>query len=358
MRKRIWLGLLMILAVATVTGWNWYSQQMQSAPPAEVTAAGESRSWGQNGNDTIANITSKAAAESPVNAPAVPEEQLLSHIKALDFERYTQYDRQRVRDYISQSLTAWGWTPQLQEFDAGINLWAQRAGTDKDAGAILVAAHYDTVPGSPGADDNATGVATVLEVARLLGARKTPRALWVAFFDEEELGLRGSLAFNAGNLPLIDLRGVIVMDMIGFACHTSGCQQYPKGLPIAPPGDKGDFLAVVGDTEHLPLLKTFEKSANPHVPPVVTLPVPLKGMMIPDVLRSDHAPFWYSGIGAVLVTDTANLRTPHYHQASDQLATLDRDFFTGSAQLVVNATTGLLESTESLASAPAAGSSN
>jgi hypothetical protein len=66
-------------------------------------------------------------------------------------------------------------------------------------------------------------------------------------------------------------------------------------------------------------------------------------MLLPDTLRSDHAPFWYQGVGAVLLTDTANLRTPHYHQASDTLRTLDKPFFTGAAQIVVNATTKLLD---------------
>ncbi|NJO47556.1 MAG: M28 family peptidase [Oscillatoriales cyanobacterium RM2_1_1] len=79
-----------------------------------------------------------------------------------------------------------------------------------------------------------------------------------------------------------------------------------------------------------------------ELPPVVTLPVPLKGIFTPDVLRSDHAPFWYQQIPAVLVTDTANLRSPHYHQPSDTLENLDREFFLGSAQVVVNTLAKLL----------------
>ena len=84
------------------------------------------------------------------------------------------------------------------------------------------------------------------------------------------------------------------------------------------------------------------------MPPVLTLPIPLKGLLTPDTLRSDHAPFWYQGVGAVLVTDTANLRTPHYHQPSDVPATLDRKFFTGAAQVVVNTTNALLENSDAL----------
>lgn len=198
------------------------------------------------------------------------------------------------------------------------------------------------MPTSPGADDNATGVASVLEVARLLGSRPTPRTLQLALFDREELGLLGSRAFVTDKKHLENLQGAIVLDMVGFACHQVGCQKYPQGLPVVPPSDKGDFLVVVGDMEPATLLDAFQSSGQ-EIPPVLTLPVPLKGMLMPDTLRSDRAPFWYRGVGAVLLTDTANLRTPHYHQPSDTPATLDKSFFTASAQLVVNATTKLLE---------------
>ncbi|MBD2742406.1 hypothetical protein H6H02_12695 [Coleofasciculus sp. FACHB-1120] len=78
-------------------------------------------------------------------------------------------------------------------------------------------------------------------------------------------------------------------EMVGYGCYTSGCQKLPPSLPITPPTDKGDFLAVVGDTEHLPLLDAFKKSAQPGLPLLFTVPVPLKGLMTPDVLRSNHA---------------------------------------------------------------------
>jgi Zn-dependent M28 family amino/carboxypeptidase len=198
----------------------------------------------------------------------------------------------------------------------------------------------------------------VLEVARLLGSRATPRTLQLAFFDQEETGLLGSQAFVSKTARLQNLGGAIVMDMVGYACYAVGCQKYPAGLPVTPPSDKGDFLAVVGDTEHLPLLNAFQNSQNipsialnkqeSNLPPVLTLPIPFKGLLTPDTLRSDHAPFWYQGVGAVLVTDTANLRTPHYHKSSDVPTTIERSFFTGAAQIVINATTALLEKSEVL----------
>lgn len=306
--------------------------------------------WGLSSSRVEAPAVDKPASAQVyrVQPPKVDSERLFSHIESLNFQRYTNNDRQRAQEYIIKKLSEVGLQPQLQEFEGGVNVWAQREGTDASAGVILVGAHYDTVPVSPGADDNSTGVATVLEVARLLVQRETARGLRVVFFDSEERGLLGSLAFNGGDVRLDDVRGVVVLDMIGFACRVAGCQRFPQGLPVSGVGDKGDFLAVVGDTEHLPLLRVFEGVKGVGLPAVFGLPVPLKGALIPDVLRSDHAPFWLNGIGAVLVTDTANLRNPNYHQFSDRPATLDRDFFVGSAQLVVNAVTELLEGKGSL----------
>lgn len=296
------------------------------------------------------------------SAPQVSTNKLLTHIQKLNFQRYTIKERSLTRTYITTELTKLGWKPKLEKFSEGVNIFAERIGTNKAAKAILVGAHYDTVALSPGADDNASGVAVMLEIARLLGSRPTPRTLQLAFFDQEEAGLLGSQAFVSKTARLQNLGGAIIMDMVGYACYTTGCQKYPAGLPVTPISDKGDFLVVVGDTEHLPLLSAFQKpqmlpstslnKQESNLPSVLTLPIPFKGLLTPDTLRSDHAPFWYQGVGAVLVTDTANLRTPHYHQPSDVPANIERSFFTGAAQIVVNATIDLLEKNEVLETQP------
>jgi hypothetical protein len=339
MKQLISIALFILVAVAVV-GWGSDSLQPKTAVP-EVSI-----------DRTIHTFQSQSPAEkNAVSQPQVDSSRLWKHVETLAGEREGERARSFTRDYISQQLKTFGFSPKLQEFDRGINVFAERKGTDSNAGAILIAAHYDTVPQSPGADDNATGVAAVLEVARLLGSRPTPRTLQVAFFDREEIGLLGSLAFVGSPARLKNLQGAIVLDMIGYACRTAGCQRYPEGLKPQPfldaagvtSPDKGEFIAVIGDAEHPLLLGTFAESPQADLPPVMTLPVPLKGLLTPDVLRSDHAPFWYKGVGAVLVTDTANLRSPHYHQSTDTLANIDRPFFIGSAQIVVNATAKLLE---------------
>lgn len=295
-----------------------------------------------------------------VKAPIVDANQLLTHLRALAVERYTDSQRAQARTYLLKTLTEFGWQPVLQVFSRGVNVFAERPGTDPQAGSILVAAHYDTVRASPGADDNASGTAVVLEVARLLGRLPTRRTLQVILFDREEQGLLGSRAAAANPSFTGNLKGVIVMDMVGYACHQSGCQQYPEGLLTQPPTQKGDFVVVASDQDHRFLLDAFQTGAKvqplksilpgqyqpsrQRLPGVLSLSLPLQGILTPDLLRSDHAPFWLRGIGAVLVTDTANFRTPHYHQASDQVRTIDRSFLTGTAQLVVNATATLLTS--------------
>jgi Peptidase family M28 len=290
------------------------------------------------------------AADIPlIVTPKIDADRLFSHVESLAYERVNEVDRERARSYIIQTLEEYGFSAISIPFEGGVNIFAERPGTDPKAGAILVGAHYDTVPGAPGADDNATGVATVLEVARLLGSRSTPRTLQLAFFDLEEAGLLGSLAFAASEADPNTLRGAIILDMMGFACHTPGCQRYPNGLPTGALPDTGNFLAVLGDAEHLPLLKAFSAARSEDLPPVVSLPIPVRGVLTPDLLRSDHAPFWFQGIGAVMVTDTANFRNPNYHQPSDLPETIDRSFFNGSAQIVVNATAALLESQGTLA---------
>lgn len=280
----------------------------------------------------------------PANVPLVDQQRLVYHLQALVGERYSEVDRDRVRTYLVNTLKQYGWTVTTQSFPGGVNVVAQQREENPQPETVLVVAHYDTVAGSPGADDNATGVVAALEIARLLRKRSSNPALAIVFFDQEEQGLTGSLAFTANPANLNHLIGVINLEMLGYTCSLPGCQTYPKGLPISPSSNQGGFLGVVGDLEHENLLQAFQLAHNPRILPLITVPVPFKGVLTPDVLRSDHAPFWARNIGAVMVGDTANFRNPHYHQPSDTLDTLDIGFLTHATQLVLNATRILLNS--------------
>ncbi|MGG6293411.1 M28 family peptidase [Leptolyngbya sp. AN02str] len=323
MRKaRWWWITLLVAALVLWGGWQLRvpTGNRSSLPTERIPASGE-----------------------VISIPMLNRDRLLADVKALSFVRHTETERDRARAYIVQALEQAGWQPQLQPVAAenhqGVNIVATRPGQDPSAGIVLLGAHYDTVARSPGADDNATSVATILEIARSFATIAVPSTLQLALFDLEEAGLVGSRQFAAQLPRTTAYTAALIMDMIGFRCLQPGCQSYPP-LPIAPPTDRGDFLAVLVDQPHADLLSVFQPRANQ--PKILTLPVPQLGRFTPDTVRSDHAPFWRRGIGAFLVTDTANFRNPHYHLPEDTATTLDPDFFAASAQAIADATVRLL----------------
>src|SRR5207244_3343795 len=213
---------------------------------------------------------------------------------------------------------------------------------------LIIAAHYDTVEGSPGADDNASALAVMLEVARnLRGVPLTRSVRFIAFCLEEE-NLLGSLAY-ASSLQEAneEICGAIVLECVGFARAEDGSQQQPS-IPIAVP-TVGDFLGIVGNVVSAPLVKAVEAAANQAVPELktVSLLVPGNGELLPDTRRSDHAAFWHHGYPAVMLTDTANFRNPHYHQPTDTFETLNLAFMEQVARAVTAAAIALCSITQS-----------
>jgi Zn-dependent M28 family amino/carboxypeptidase len=204
---------------------------------------------------------------------------------------------------------------------------------------LIVAAHYDTIPLSPGADDNASGLAVMLEVARSLRTVSLCRPVRFIAFCLEEEDLLGSLAYAAYlRATNQEILGAIVLECVGCASTEEGSQQTPPGLPFAVP-TVGDFLALVGNQASSELVTAIEQSAKQHVPDLKTIPlvVPGQGELLPDTRRSDHAAFWHHGYPAVMLTDTANYRNPHYHMPTDVIETLDFDFMDKVASTVVAA---------------------
>lgn len=326
--KRQWLTLLLFLLtlLSILVGWNWrHVQQLTQAIPVSYPQPVQ------------------IFSDTPISFPRINTDRLLSDLKRLSFERYEEADRQLARNYIVEQLEAAGWKPQMQTFGSGVNIYADRPGTDPNGSVILLGAHYDSVKSSPGADDNATAVATTLEAARLFQKEQTFRTLRILFFDQEEKGLLGSEAYVGQLGERAKLRGAVIMDMLGYSCNQPGCQTYPSVLPVTPPNDRGNFLAVIGDQGHSSLIDSFTEASQPGLPQILSLAIPTFGSFTPDLVRSDHAPFWRAGVGAVLVTDTANFRNPNYHQPTDTIDQIDVNFFAGSAQTVVNAIAILLQ---------------
>jgi Zn-dependent M28 family amino/carboxypeptidase len=199
----------------------------------------------------------------------------------------------------------------------------------------LIGAHFDSVPNTPGADDNASAIAVMLAAAKALGWRKD--VMYVAF-NAEECDLAGSLEFvneMAGNLTMLEQ--VHVLEMVGYRDRRPNSQKNP--LPMVQTPTTGDYLGVVANKGFLidQIIKVADSISVPvlglAIPPGLTLDA--MRQLSPHLLRSDHAPFWAKNIPAVMWTDTAEFRNPHYHQPTDTPQTLDYEFMAEIAQLLV-----------------------
>lgn len=193
---------------------------------------------------------------------------------------------------------------------------------------ILIGAHYDAVPGSPGADDNATGVAVLLEMARLFTAEPARYPIRLVAFDFEETSYdRAGSTHYANSLQQEPLRLMLSLEMLGYCDQTPGSQRYPTGLRSFYP-NRGNFIGLIGNLRTIPdLMRLSHHMRQCHVP-CEWLPAGTRGLIVPETRRSDHAVFWDKGYRALMVTDTSFLRNPHYHKRSDRLETLDLDFLT------------------------------
>lgn len=251
-----------------------------------------------------------------------------------------------ARDYVRTQFREAGWDVVRSPFTAaddsgmmldGINLIArlpQRSGNDRPR--LCVGAHLDSRPDSPGADDNASAVAVMLEMARLLpGALPddAPLDLELVAFDLEENGMLGGAAHVRQTQTLgIDLQGMVSLEMLGYCDPTPGSQSLPRSLVGLYP-ETGDFIAVIGNQISGMLIGQFEDGLR-SVPdlPVETLQVPSNGNELQATRLSDHSPFWDAGYPAVMITDTSFMRNPYYHTPHDMPDTLDYGFLERVAQ--------------------------
>lgn len=247
---------------------------------------------------------------------AEQERQLASRLEAhvvrlAARERNTDLDTPAA--YIEAQL---GSRAQSHDFQSG----ARRVrNIELGSGEIVVGAHYDTVPGSPGADDNASGVSVLLELARLLPDRKIR---FVAFANEEAPYFLGE---EMGSYVYARERGkgvraMFSLEMLGYYDDAPGSQSYPAPLGLFYP-DRADFIAFVGDLGAFGLVRRSIGAFRRHAKfPSEGLAAP---SMIPGVSWSDHWSFRKHGVPAIMVTDTAFYRYPHYHLPSDTPEKLD-----------------------------------
>jgi aminopeptidase YwaD len=214
------------------------------------------------------------------------------------------------------------------------NILGLKKGNDPSQGVFVLGAHYDTVEGSPGADDNASAVAALLETARCLKNSQFNASLLFSGFTLEEYGFVGSRHFlkqdneTKNFLGERNFLGMISLEMVGFCNPNAGSQNYPPYIDKTQYPDTGDFIAVVGNEPSATLAHSLAEAMDQTVPKlgVEKLVVPGRGDEFREVTLSDHFPFWEKNIPAVMVTDTAFLRNPNYHQPTDTMDTLDIEF--------------------------------
>ncbi len=236
--------------------------------------------------------------------------------------------------FIERELSAVGYAVQRQTYPVGqqtaANLAVEITGSRRPHQIVILGAHYDTILNTPGADDNASAVAVLLEVARLLHGRHPQRTVrLVAFANEEtpyfETGDMGSQFYARHCRQLNEqIIGMLCLEMVGYYRTEAGSQRVPPAIPrflhrLFP--HRGDFLAAVGNLRSWRLLWTFRRGFKRAVRfPLFSIGLP---EAIRDIRRSDNSSFWDQGYPALMLTDTSYLRNPHYHQPSDTPDTLD-----------------------------------
>jgi len=233
-------------------------------------------------------------------------------------------------DYLRDTLKQAGYAPTERTYSVGghavSNIEVSLVGSDNSSGRVIVGAHYDSVAGTVGADDNATGVAGVLELARLLQGSKLRRTVrFVLFVNEEppyfQTDTMGSLVYARQlRRDRIPVSAMISLEMLAFYSDAPGSQKYPPILSLFYPSH-GDFIGFVGNQESRDLVQRSIRKFRESVR------FPSEGVAAPadwpGVGWSDHWSFWQQQYPAIMITDTAMFRYPYYHTPLDTANRLD-----------------------------------
>jgi hypothetical protein len=259
---------------------------------------------------------------------------------------------QAVQDLCAERLEALGYEVVLDDYGTGTNVIGRRLGTSAPEQTVVVGAHYDAVEDCPGADDNASGVAATLEIARLLAEVDHERTLVIAFWDEEELGLVGAESYVT---DLVAAEEDVVVDFtfdtIGYRSTEPDTQTVPAGFEAVFPEAyaqvednefRGDFVAVIANSlahdDAVAVAAAADRAGIAQA--LLEIPDGLEtSPAFGDLRRSDHAPFWDAGYPAVFLTDTADFRNDHYHciGGPDVVADIDVDFAVGVTRAALEA---------------------
>jgi Zn-dependent M28 family amino/carboxypeptidase len=257
---------------------------------------------------------------------------LRGHVETLAGEIGPRCDTQpearaRSAEYIRAQLASARLAVEMQSYgppERGFVNVSVEPRDGPEAAQLVIGAHYDTVCETPGADDNASGVAVLIEVARMMGPHVSTTR-FIAFATEEasfpRSAERGSgVAARASRARGEDLRGMVALEMLGFYREERGSQSAPPSVTTA--GDRGDFLALVANPSSRAFLDVFMRGFGPAAA-LRTRTLVASSVAVGDIERSDHASYWEAGYPAIMLTDTAEYRNPNYHRPSDTPDTLD-----------------------------------
>lgn len=273
------------------------------------------------------------------------EDRLICTVKTIEGLRdgHYHYDELLKRaEFIEKEFMSFGFRVERDElwFHGRLhwNIIATAPEPFDETENILIGAHYDAVMGSPGADDNASGVAVMLEAARSMGPRQG--LVFVAFTLEEPQA--ETVDFLIGSKHFVKrikamgqkYSAVFILESVGYANSAPGSQLLP---PFVRAPSAGDFIGIVGNKKASSLMSLFERVASRCTPAlkVVTHAASLRGFLVLETRFSDHAPFWDAGYPAVMITDTAMFRNPNYHTASDTYDTISPGFMAQISKALV-----------------------
>jgi len=255
------------------------------------------------------------------------------------------------KNYLIGKFQEYGYKVSLQEYKAKnrvydnievyVNVEVEILGKDKPEEIIIIGAHYDSIPGSPGANDNASGVAGILELARLFHGQSLARTIrLVAFVNEEppffQTDTMGSLVYaKKVALKKEKIIGMIALETIGYFRDDPNSQQYPPPFSFFYPST-GNFIGFVSNLSSRQLLRDTINIFRTHAT------IPSEGASIPTLIPgvgwSDHWSFWQYDYPAIMITDTAPFRYPYYHTAEDTPDKIDFEKMTrvvGGVQKIV-----------------------
>jgi aminopeptidase YwaD len=292
--------------------------------------------------------------------PPVSASQLRRHVESVALVRNQVLNPGAIKKtlrYIEADMGSAGLSVRKEAFYSWLSPWSPQHNliatldsgpaerSDPEHSRVIIGAHYDSVPFSPGADDNASGVAILIEVAKVcIRSGVTPaRPIDFIAFGMEEEGCIGSCRHATRLVKTgTKLAGMVSLECVGYTNQAPGSQVVPPGLPIEVP-DRGTFLGVIGNRQASELVGLMTTSAHAQAPDLqaIGLVVENNGRQLPATRLSDHAPFWDRGFPAMMLTDTAFMRNPNYHRSSDLPETLDYEFMARTARSVAAFTLAL-----------------